>query len=65
MKSILPNVVTAVIVRDKNFNADNYADVDNINPIEYDYDYCIQNEKEISDLKTKAEIFCNLIFEER
>ena len=65
LKSILPNVVTAVIVRDKNINTDNYADVDNINPNEYDYDYYIPNEDGIGDLKTKAEIFCNLIFEER
>lgn len=65
LKSILPNVVTAAIIRNNIFNVSDYADVDNVNPVEYDYDYYIQNKKGIDDLKAKAQIFCDLIFEEK
>lgn len=64
LKSILPHAVTAVIARNQSFNANDYADVDDVKLIEYDYDYYIQNKKGLNDLKTKAQIFCDLIFEE-
>lgn len=64
LKSILPNVVTAMVVRDKIFNAANYADVDDVNPLDYEYDYYIQNKKGLNDLRAKSQVFCDLIFEE-
>lgn len=64
LKSILPHAVTTMVIRDKVFNTSEYADVDDVNPFDYEYDYYIQNKNGLDELKTEAQMFCDLIFEE-